>query len=43
MDGPAPAILNAVQHATGMDVQRLPLTPEVLMDIADAVAEPSHV
>ncbi|HEX6465071.1 MAG TPA: xanthine dehydrogenase family protein molybdopterin-binding subunit [Vicinamibacterales bacterium] len=31
MDGPAPAILNAVAHATGVDVTVLPLTPERLM------------
>jgi CO/xanthine dehydrogenase Mo-binding subunit len=34
MDGPAPAIVNAVQHATGLDVMRLPLTPEHLCDLA---------
>jgi len=33
MDGPAPAIFNAVAHATGVDVTRLPLTPERLMDL----------
>jgi CO/xanthine dehydrogenase Mo-binding subunit len=32
MDGPAPAILNAVAHATGADLCRIPLTPERLMD-----------
>ena len=31
MDGPAPAILNAVAHATGADVRSIPLTPEKLM------------
>jgi CO/xanthine dehydrogenase Mo-binding subunit len=31
MDGPAPAIFNAVAHATGVDVTTLPLTPERLM------------
>ena len=31
MDGPAPAIFNAVAHATGLDPNRLPLTPERLM------------
>jgi CO/xanthine dehydrogenase Mo-binding subunit len=36
MDGPAPAIFNAVAHATGADVTRLPLTPERLMDLMDA-------
>jgi CO/xanthine dehydrogenase Mo-binding subunit len=32
MDGPAPAILNAVQQATGVSLARLPVTPEVLAD-----------
>jgi CO/xanthine dehydrogenase Mo-binding subunit len=36
MDGPAPAIFNAVANATGADVTRLPLTPERLMDLTDA-------
>jgi CO/xanthine dehydrogenase Mo-binding subunit len=31
MDGPAPAILNAVAHATGADPCAIPLTPERLM------------
>jgi CO/xanthine dehydrogenase Mo-binding subunit len=30
MDGPAPAIANAVAHATGVDVRRVPCTPEML-------------
>jgi CO/xanthine dehydrogenase Mo-binding subunit len=33
MDGPAPAICNAVAHATGVDPTRLPLTPEDLMEL----------
>ena len=32
MDGPAPAILNAVEHAVGVPVDRVPLTPEALSD-----------
>jgi CO/xanthine dehydrogenase Mo-binding subunit len=36
MDGPAPAIFNAVAHATGLDPTRLPLTPEALMELAGA-------
>ena len=36
MDGPAPAILNAVAHATGADVRMLPLTPERLMEALEA-------
>jgi CO/xanthine dehydrogenase Mo-binding subunit len=39
MDGPAPAIFNAVAHATGLNPSRLPLTPESLM----ALAEAAHV
>jgi CO/xanthine dehydrogenase Mo-binding subunit len=35
MDGPAPAIFNAVAHATGLDVTRLPLTPERLMTLME--------
>jgi CO/xanthine dehydrogenase Mo-binding subunit len=31
MDGPAPAIANAVAHATGADISSIPLTPEKLM------------
>jgi CO/xanthine dehydrogenase Mo-binding subunit len=38
MDGPAPAIFNAVAHATGLDVRRLPLTPERLMMTAEGAA-----
>ncbi len=32
MDGPAPAILNAVEHATGHAFDHVPLTPEAVMD-----------
>ena len=35
MDGPAPAIANAVAHATGIDVRRIPLTPEALAALAE--------
>ena len=35
MDGPAPAIANAVAHATGIDVHRIPLTPEALAALAE--------
>ncbi len=37
MDGPAPAILNAIEHATGLRPARVPLTPESLMELAEAV------
>jgi CO/xanthine dehydrogenase Mo-binding subunit len=36
MDGAAPAIFNAVAHATGMDPRDLPLTPERLMALWNA-------
>jgi CO/xanthine dehydrogenase Mo-binding subunit len=32
MDGPAPAILNAIENATGICLRQIPATPEVLMD-----------
>jgi len=32
MDGAAPAILNAIEHATGMSLNRVPLMPEMLME-----------
>jgi CO/xanthine dehydrogenase Mo-binding subunit len=32
MDGPAPAILNAVEHATGVAFDHVPLTPEEIME-----------
>jgi CO/xanthine dehydrogenase Mo-binding subunit len=32
MDGPAPAVLNAVAEATGIDPRAIPLTPERLME-----------
>jgi len=31
MDGPAPAILNAVEHALGLSVKRIPMLPEDLL------------
>ena len=32
MDGAAPAILNAIEHATGISFTRVPLMPERLME-----------
>jgi CO/xanthine dehydrogenase Mo-binding subunit len=32
MDGVAPAILNAIEHATGVAFNRIPLTPELVME-----------
>jgi CO/xanthine dehydrogenase Mo-binding subunit len=39
MDGPAPAILNAIAHASGADPRIVPLMPESLMTLL----EPAHV
>jgi CO/xanthine dehydrogenase Mo-binding subunit len=36
MDGPAPAILNAVEHATGIAFDHVPLTPEEIMEAMEA-------
>ena len=36
MDGPAPAIANAIAHATGADVRKLPLTPEAIASLMEA-------
>ncbi len=38
MDGPAPAIVNAVCNALGMQINSIPLTPERLMTIMDGGA-----
>jgi CO/xanthine dehydrogenase Mo-binding subunit len=32
IDGPAPAVVNAIEHATGVSIDRIPVTPEVLME-----------
>jgi CO/xanthine dehydrogenase Mo-binding subunit len=32
MDGAAPAILNAIEHANGLSLNRVPLMPEMLME-----------
>jgi CO/xanthine dehydrogenase Mo-binding subunit len=41
MDGPAPAVLNAVENALGIEFNHIPLTPEnVLQRVHDSVREP---
>jgi len=35
MDGPAPAIVNAIEDAIGVSINRVPLMPEDLMRIAE--------
>jgi CO/xanthine dehydrogenase Mo-binding subunit len=37
LDGTAPAIANAIAHATGADITRLPVTPEALMEMLEGV------
>jgi CO/xanthine dehydrogenase Mo-binding subunit len=37
MDGPAPAIVNAIEQATGVSIGKIPVTPEVLMEALEAV------
>jgi CO/xanthine dehydrogenase Mo-binding subunit len=32
MDGPAPAIINAIENATGICVREIPATPEILLE-----------
>jgi CO/xanthine dehydrogenase Mo-binding subunit len=39
MDGPAPAIANALAHAVGVPADRIPLLPELLLPaLADGLA-----
>ena len=38
MDGPAPAIVNAIENATGICVREIPATPEALMEAMTAKA-----
>ena len=38
MDGPAPAIANAVAHATGADVRHVPFTPEALAQLLEVAS-----
>ncbi len=42
LDGTAPAIINAVESATGIVIRRVPLTPEILLEALDAVREKAH-
>ena len=37
MDGPAPAIANAIAHALGADVRKIPATPERLSELVQVV------
>ncbi len=37
LDGTAPAIANAIAHATGVDIARIPVTPESLLSLLESV------
>jgi CO/xanthine dehydrogenase Mo-binding subunit len=37
LDGTAPAIANAIAHATGANITRVPVTPEVLSELLESV------
>jgi CO/xanthine dehydrogenase Mo-binding subunit len=37
LDGTAPAIANAIAHATGVDILRIPVTPEILLNLLESV------
>ena len=37
IDGPAPAIVNAIENATGISVNSIPVTPEVLMEALEGL------
>jgi CO/xanthine dehydrogenase Mo-binding subunit len=36
LDGTAPAIVNAIENATGANITRIPVTPEVLMEALES-------
>lgn len=42
MDGPAPAILNAIENATGVAFNSIPLLPEDIFERAAGFATPEH-
>ena len=42
MDGPGPAILNAIEHATGVSFHSIPLLPEDLFEKLTSFKQPAH-
>jgi CO/xanthine dehydrogenase Mo-binding subunit len=42
MDGPAPAILNAIENATGMSFDSIPLLPEDIFERLNGFTWPAH-
>jgi CO/xanthine dehydrogenase Mo-binding subunit len=43
MDGPAPAIINAVEDATGVGFNSIPLLPEDLLEALEPASQEQHV
>ncbi|MFZ0882739.1 MAG: xanthine dehydrogenase family protein molybdopterin-binding subunit [Candidatus Acidiferrales bacterium] len=43
LDGTAPAIANAIAHATGVDVRKIPVTPETLLELLAALPRKTPV
>jgi CO/xanthine dehydrogenase Mo-binding subunit len=37
LDGTAPAIANAIAHATGANITRVPITPEILSELLESI------
>jgi len=42
MDGPAPAILNAIENATGVSFNTIPLLPEDIFERLTSFTNPDH-
>lgn len=42
MDGPAPAILNAIENATGVSFRAVPLLPEDVFEVLSSISLPAH-
>jgi hypothetical protein len=42
MDGPAPAILNAIENATGIAFNTIPLLPEDIFERLTSFTTPPH-
>ncbi|MFZ3333990.1 MAG: xanthine dehydrogenase family protein molybdopterin-binding subunit [Candidatus Acidiferrales bacterium] len=43
LDGTAPAIANAIAHATGADIRKIPITPETLLELLAALPRKTRV
>ncbi|MFZ0521220.1 MAG: xanthine dehydrogenase family protein molybdopterin-binding subunit [Candidatus Acidiferrales bacterium] len=43
LDGTAPAIANAIAHATGVDIRKIPVTPEILLELLAALPRKTPV